>query len=211
MSGTSERWAHIRNSDGSTQWAKWWKAEPSLAIRRRAAKVTGKTFDLIVEKQPSLFLFDARSDNFSVLPCVIARAGEEPLKIYPAALGFAPSGDKEREGDGRTPEGEFRIVEKNAKSHFRKSLRLSYPEQRHAEAALKAKLISSNEHDSIVRALRRHETPPQSTALGGDIMIHGGGVGANWTLGCVALRNEDIDELFATLPLRAKVTVRPVK
>ncbi len=51
--------------------------------------------------------------------------------------------------------------------------------------------------------------PPQKTALGGEIYIHGGGTERDWTWGCVALKNEEIEELFAAMPVGTKVTITP--
>ncbi len=210
VTGVSDRWAELCQADGSVQFAKWWEKDPALASLHRR-KAPSRELRLVIQKKPSLFYLAPEATEFALLPCVVAYAGDVPLKVYPAALGFPPEGDKEQQGDGRTPEGDFRICEKNAKSQFYKSLRLSYPEQRHADAGLKAKLISQDEHTRIVQSHRRKRTPPQNTALGGDLMIHGGGVGTNWTLGCVAMRNEDLDELFEKLPLRTKLTVLPAR
>ncbi len=68
---------------------------------------------------------------------------------------------------------------------------------------------------SIAAAIKRKEKPPQNTKLGGDIFIHGGGTGKlfgmikDWTLGCVALENEEIKELFDTVPVKTPVRIVP--
>ncbi len=51
--------------------------------------------------------------------------------------------------------------------------------------------------------------PPQKTALGGEIYIHGGGIEKDWTKGCVALRNEEMKEIFDAIPVGAKVKILP--
>jgi murein L,D-transpeptidase YafK len=129
------------------------------------------------------------------------------VKSMKLVLGFAPVGDKEVEGDGKTPEGEFYVFTKNSESRFHLSLGLSYPSKSDAERGLKANLISREEFDAINKAIDENGMPPQKTRLGGEIYIHGGGTDRDWTDGCIALRNEDITELFALIPKGAKVTI----
>lgn len=131
------------------------------------------------------------------------------VKTYAVALGFAPVGDKIKQGDGRTPEGVYRIAVKNPKSRFYLSLGLNYPNSEDARQGLRDKLISQTEHDQIVEANKNNRLPPQNTALGGEIYIHGGGAAEDWTRGCAALRDEEIKELFDALPLGAAVLIEP--
>ena len=135
--------------------------------------------------------------------------GEKLVKTYKIALGFAPAGDKEKEGDGKTPEGEFYVFTKNDKSNFYLSLGISYPSIDDAERGLRENLISREERDAIVTAVKNKQMPPQKTKLGGEIYIHGGGTENDWTWGCSALANEDIKELFEIIPIGAKVTIKP--
>ncbi len=122
------------------------------------------------------------------------------IRTYTVALGTSPTDDKEREGDRRTPEGEFYVCQKNAHSQFTVSLGLSYPNAEDAARGLRAKLITQAQHNAIVRAIERKQTPPWNTSLGGQIFIHGGGTGTDWTWGCVALADADIIELFNAIP-----------
>jgi murein L,D-transpeptidase YafK len=131
------------------------------------------------------------------------------VKTYEIVLGFAPMGDKLAEGDGKTPEGEFFIFTKNDQSKFYLSLGLSYPGIEDAARGLRDNLISQAEHDAIVRAVREKRMPPQNTRLGGEIYIHGGGTVTDWTAGCMALRNEEMRELFEAIPVGTMVTIRP--
>lgn len=134
----------------------------------------------------------------------------EPVKRYRIALGGDPLGHKRREGDMRTPEGEYYVCSKNPESRFHLSLGLSYPNEADADAALEVGLISKREHKAIVSAVRKMQRPPWNTALGGEIMIHGAGSGrGDWTLGCAALDNADIEELFTALPLGTEVRILP--
>jgi murein L,D-transpeptidase YafK len=131
------------------------------------------------------------------------------VKTYRVALGFAPAGDKETEGDGKTPEGEFYLAVKNDKSKFVRSLGLSYPAAEDATRGLQANLITSEQHSEILQAIDEQKMPPQKTALGGEIYIHGGGTAKDWTEGCVALEDTDILELFEALPHRISVRIEP--
>ncbi len=135
--------------------------------------------------------------------------GAKFIKSYKIALGFAPAGDKEKEGDGRTPEGEFFVFTKNPKSRFHLSLGLSYPSIDDAKRGLAEGIISRQEHDAIITAVTDKKMPPQNTALGGEVYIHGGGAARDWTWGCPALDNDDIEEIYNVVPVGTRVTVRP--
>lgn len=135
--------------------------------------------------------------------------GEKLVKTYRIVLGFAPEGDKETEGDGKTPLGEFYVFTKNDQSRFYLSLGLSYPSADDAARGIRENLISQEEHDAIVKAIGEKRMPPQKTRLGGEIYIHGGGTENDWTWGCMALSNEEMKELFDAVPLGAKVTILP--
>ena len=136
-------------------------------------------------------------------------AGGELVRVRRVALGFEPAGDKVRQGDGRTPEGEFQICMKNERSNFYLSLGLTYPNASDAERGLREGLITQAQHKSITRALDAGRCPPWNTALGGEIFIHGGGTARDWTAGCVALENPEIKELFDALPAGTPVRILP--
>lgn len=135
--------------------------------------------------------------------------GDKFIKAYKMVLGFAPAGDKEVEGDGKTPEGKFYVFTKNTESKFHMSLGVSYPGPEDAKRGLDAKIISQEEYDEIVLAIKEKRMPLQKTKLGGEIYIHGGGTKSDWTEGCVALANEEITELFNAIPLGTEVEIRP--
>ena len=124
---------------------------------------------------------------------VVFRAGK-PLKTYQIALGFAPTGDKLRQGDGRTPEGRFRINRRNAASAYHLSLGLDYPQA-----------------EDIARARAGGYDP------GGDIFIHGQPnsrkglppLRQDWTAGCIAVSDAEIEELWAATPNAITVEIRP--
>lgn len=118
------------------------------------------------------------------------------LKTYKIALGGDPVGPKERQGDNKTPEGTYFIESRNKNSKYHLSLRISYP----------------NENDKK-RARELGVSP------GGDIMIHGikngfseAGVShteADWTKGCIAVTDEEIEEIERLVPNGTVVEIRP--
>ncbi|MDH4161774.1 MAG: L,D-transpeptidase [Nitrospirota bacterium] len=144
--------------------------------------------------------------------------GDIPIKTYPAVFGkgFA-EGDKERIGDRRTPEGDFYICTMNHSKRFYKFMGLSYPSLKHAERGLRKGMISVREYSEIQRSAAEGKQPPWETRLGGAVGIHGRLQGDraalaakdNWTDGCIALANTDVDELFSIVSLGTPVTILP--
>lgn len=135
--------------------------------------------------------------------------GEEVVKSYRIGLGFATEGDKEREGDGRTPEGEYYICQKNPNSNYHLSIGMSYPNIKDATGGIRRGIITQDEYESIVNAIENGRQPPWNTELGGEIFIHGNGSQSDWTLGCIALDDEDIEELYDVIPVGTGVVVNP--
>ncbi len=131
------------------------------------------------------------------------------VRDYHVGLGYSPTGDKYFRGDGRTPEGEFFVCSKNSSSKFYKSLGINYPNPQNAENALSSGKISYNEYRSIKSANDAMRQPPANTALGGLVLIHGGGCYADWTFGCVALNNSAIDELFSVVQIGTPIYIMP--
>lgn len=133
----------------------------------------------------------------------------KPVKTYRIGLGFEPTGPKTKQGDGRTPEGTYYVCVKNAHSQYTLSLGLSYPGPGDATRGLAAGTITKAQLAAIVAADKKRTTPPWNTALGGEIFIHGKGSGTDWTLGCIALDDPDIRELFARIATGTVVEIRP--
>ena len=131
------------------------------------------------------------------------------VKTYRVALGSNDVGDKEIEGDGRTPEGEFYVCTRSSDSRYHRALGLSYPSYDDAERGLESGVITKREYSAITHALDRMARPPWNTALGGEIMIHGGGTARDWTFGCVALDDTDAEELYNAVPLGTPVIIGP--
>lgn len=112
------------------------------------------------------------------------------LKEYRVDLGFAPVGDKKIKGDGKTPEGTYYINRKNPNSQFHLSLGISYP----------------NNAD-------RAEAKAVGKEPGGDIFIHGQAKpkksNRDWTAGCIAVKNRQIEDIYAMVNKGTTVTLRP--
>ena len=136
-------------------------------------------------------------------------AGDKMVREYPIGLGFNPEGNKVREGDGRTPEGEYYVCAKNPNSRFHLSLGLNYPNEEDAVRGLASGLIARAEYERITAASQQRRQPPWDTVLGGEIFIHGHGASRDWTLGCIALDNEAVAELYEAVPVGTAVTICP--
>lgn len=135
--------------------------------------------------------------------------GNTLVQQFPIGLGFNPIGDKSVEGDGATPEGDYYITHKNPNSNYYLSLGVSYPNQADAERGIKAKRIDKTIFNQIVQAQKNQSTPPQKTALGGEIFIHGKGSSRDWTWGCMALDDADMKKLFELIPEKTPIRIHP--
>ena len=123
-------------------------------------------------------------------------SGGQLLKTYKISLGREPTGHKEFEGDKKTPEGIYSINDKNPNSGYHKNLGISYPNSDDLENAKKL------------------EKP-----AGGDIKIHGlkngaGFIGkfhrlSDWTFGCIAVTDKEIDELYKAVKIGTRIEIKP--
>lgn len=137
------------------------------------------------------------------------------LQSFPIELGLNPISDKYEEGDNSTPEGEFYICQKIPNSTYYKALLISYPNKEDADRGLKEKLISKSQYNEIQKAISKKEIPPQKTKLGGELEIHGNGHGIkanlkggkNWTWGCIALSDNDIDKLYQIISVKTPIAI----
>lgn len=136
-------------------------------------------------------------------------SGDTLLKTYRVGLGANPVPPKERQGDRATPEGRYVVCRKNPRSQFLLSLGLSYPNASDAERGLRAGLVTRAQHRRILEAARAGTCPPWDTPLGGEIFVHGRGSGSDWTLGCVALDDDDVRELYPRIPVGTPVVIEP--
>lgn len=152
---------------------------------------------------------DARIEVFKAKRELLVYSGQMLRNTYRVGLGSSPVQPKRREGDRATPEGRYYISHKNPRSQFYLSLGISYPNADDAERGLHEKLITRAQRDSIVHAIRAHRPPPSTTALGGDIFVHGHGSAADWTWGCIALDDADMKELYDSIEVGTPVTIHP--
>jgi murein L,D-transpeptidase YafK len=147
------------------------------------------------------------------------RKGDKTYREYPMAYGRGDRGAKEVLGDKKTPEGIYRIAGINNSERFHLFLRLNYPNVKDAFYGLKNNIISRYEFDKIISALKSGRLPPQDTALGGAIGIHGVGAendkklkihaNMNWTEGCIALTNAQVSELRDLIGVGTEVVIKP--
>ncbi len=135
--------------------------------------------------------------------------GTRLIKTYPIALGSNPVPPKKIEGDRATPEGTYTICHKNPKSQFHLSLAISYPGPQDAERGFKDGLISDLERKAILSAYANKQTPPWKTKLGGEVFLHGRGSKPDWTWGCIALDDQDIQELYRLIPVGTPIVIHP--
>jgi murein L,D-transpeptidase YafK len=122
--------------------------------------------------------------------------GDHLLKAYPVSLGRQPLGQKRQQGDGRTPEGEYRLDYRNPNSSFHRALHISYP------------------GSADISAARSRSIDP-----GGLVMVHGmkngfGWLGRlhrviDWTDGCVAVTNSEMDEIWRVVPDGTRIALKP--
>jgi tetratricopeptide (TPR) repeat protein len=162
-----------------------------------------ETFEKSIEALDQKF-FDYATRKGSVDRILIEKSARrlmlisqgEVLKTYKIALGGNPIGPKERKGDNKTPEGTYVIDARNRDSRFHLSLHISYP----------------NERD-------KNRAKELGVSPGGDIMIHGTKNGSSWvgdahaevdwTKGCIAVTNEEIEEIAKLAPNGTIVEIRP--
>jgi hypothetical protein len=139
--------------------------------------------------------------------------GTTLVKQYAVIVGTR-GGDKRVEGDFRTPEGEFYVCVKNPRSKFTLSLGLNYPRASDARRGLAAGLITARQCQQIIEANARNRQPLWNTTLGGEIMIHGKrrdaqGQARLGTLGCIAMDDANIRELYPRIPHGTLVIIKP--
>jgi len=122
-------------------------------------------------------------------------------------LGSEPVGDKNEEGDMRTPVGKYYICTRNDKSKYTLFLGVSYPNIEDGIRGLDSGLIDKKTFEEIKEANNKKIQPPWKTPLGGEIGIHGGGNSKDWTWGCIAISDEDINTLWKYAKLKTSVEI----
>ncbi len=148
---------------------------------------------------------------------ILEKAGEV-VKKYHIASGKGGKGTKRRQGDSKTPLGVYRISKFKESSRFHYFIQLDYPNLIDAWYGYKNKTIDSKDFKRIASAYKKREAPPQDTKLGGFIGIHGLGVEneekltihqeINWTEGCIALTNAEINDLRKFIGVGTPVIIK---
>jgi murein L,D-transpeptidase YafK len=156
-------------------------------------------------------LIDSQSRTLSVM-----EDRERAVQVFEnVAFGRGGVAPFRRSGDGKTPTGEFYVAWINPESRYHLFFGLDYPRPVHAEEAYRERAIDVDTYFTIREAHYRGRVPPQDTALGGEIGIHGIGEHDpdihrlfNWTMGCVALTDQQIEQLAPWLTLGTRVVIR---
>lgn len=144
--------------------------------------------------------------------------GDKILRTYQVAFGKGGDGTKRRRGDNKTPLGHYKVVEFKTDSRFHFFMQLDYPNVLDGWHGYRNRTISATEFKQIAVAYKNKTVPPQNTALGGYIGIHGIGTvtdrkidiqeSYDWTEGCIALKNEDINELRHFVSIGTEVIIK---
>jgi murein L,D-transpeptidase YafK len=164
----------------------------------------------IAEEREIWIMVDTQASVLAVMK------GDEPKEIFKnISLGRNGAGHKNRRGDDTTPLGRYRVGWINNNSRYHRFFGINYPGPADAARAYKAGKIDTSTFKSLVEASQKNQIPSQKTILGGQIGIHGIGPGSlavhnqfNWTHGCIALTNQQIDQLGHWLSKGTLVVVR---
>jgi tetratricopeptide (TPR) repeat protein len=167
------------------------KENEIIELQNKIKLLEQKAFDFAIQKGSADKILVEKKERRLML---IAKG--EVLKTYKIALGGNPNGPKQRQGDNKTPEGTYFIDSRNKDSSYYRSLHISYPNERDKKRAKKL-----------------------GVSPGGDIMIHGikngfSWVGdahtqVDWTKGCIAVTNKEIEEIGKLVPNGTVVEIRP--
>ncbi|MCH7696358.1 MAG: L,D-transpeptidase [Proteobacteria bacterium] len=134
------------------------------------------------------------------------------------AYGKGANGNKRQLGDNKTPTGHYKVLQFKSNSRFHFFMQIDYPNLLDAWYGYKNQIITAREFKEIAIAYKSKRMPPQDTALGGYIGIHGLGEVSvqkldihdkfNWTEGCIALKNEEITELRKYVSIGTPITIK---
>lgn len=126
---------------------------------------------------------------------VLLSQGRE-IRSYKVALGTEPVGPKTRQGDHRTPEGIYTLNSRNANSQFYKAFHISYPGPKDIAAAKKLGVSPGGD-------VMLHGLPKKYAWVGNAHTLH------DWTDGCIAVTNEEMDELWKLIPVGTTIEINP--
>ena len=127
---------------------------------------------------------------------------------FPIRIGEA-EGQKEKEGDKRTPEGNYYICSRKDETENTLFMGISYPNAEDAKAAYEDELISRSTRNSIIEAIDEGKRPPWDTAMGGAIGIHGKYDEREFTQGCIAISDDNVKILWEYAQTGTPVEIVP--
>ncbi|HKW97205.1 MAG TPA: L,D-transpeptidase family protein [Bryobacteraceae bacterium] len=142
---------------------------------------------------------DERADRILIVKSARTMAlmhGGRILKIYEVALGGNPVGPKMKQGDKKTPEGDYVIDAKNARSRFHRALHISYPNPRDRDRARKLGVDPGG-------GVEIHGLESKYSWIG---FLHRS---VDWTVGCIAVTNSEIDEIWSLVSVGTPVEIQP--
>lgn len=179
---------------------------PSYAgVQRRAASVSSEAGANGPSVGNSFWIFVSKGSKTLTL-----YKGKVPYETWPCNVGTNTTvHDKGQSGDSMTPSGTYYVGSRNDNSICYLALVISYPGVDDAKRGLENGLISQSEYDAIVTANENGTLPPQNTALGGLIEIHGEYHEGDTTHGCVAVDNHVMDILWPVCPVGTKIVLAP--
>lgn len=169
------------------------RIDPKFAADREVVRQVLARESTWGDRNPTVIVVRKQSRTLSIFQ------GTKPVKKYPVVLGHNPRNDKLEQGDMCTPEGVYRVVTKYPHAKWNKFILLNYPTTQNwlkfAEAKKRGKVAIDAQ-------------------IGGDIGIHGTDdelknlLGENWTLGCIAMRNRDVDEVYRLVRTGSLVVIQ---
>ena len=175
-------------------------------------------FSITVISPPMIFAEDYQVIVLKSNKELILKKSNNIIKKYRIATGKGGNGTKRKRGDSKTPLGVYRISKLNKSKRFHYFIHLDYPNLIDAWYGFKNEVIDGNDFKRIANAYKKRISPPQDTKLGGQIGIHGIGKTTtkklaihqelNWTDGCIALTNDDINDLMKFIKIGTTVVIK---
>jgi murein L,D-transpeptidase YafK len=179
-----EQKAYLEEGIAASEWPSYCPKTKELALKRVTppAGVLTKSEVIVIDKSRRL---------------IHLMHNEQIIATYRMALGTSPVGDKQKEGDNKTPEGRYFVELKNIKSEYHLSLRLNYPNKQDIEEAARAGIKDPGK-DIMIHGLpnnwfkRKMINHPQ-----------------DWTRGCIAVTDKEIEQIYATIDLGTYIEICP--
>ena len=175
-------------------------------------------FSITVISPPMIFAEDYQVIVLKSNKELILKKSNNIIKKYRIATGKGGNGTKRKRGDSKTPLGVYRISKLNKSKRFHYFIHLDYPNLIDAWYGFKNEVIDGSDFKRIANAYKKRISPPQDTKLGGQIGIHGIGKTTtkklaihqelNWTDGCIALTNDDINDLMKFIKIGTTVVIK---